>query len=260
MKQLCRILGVFLCFFTVLSVSTLAAQAEIDISTAPEGAFSVFCEGEPGGRMKVGVTTAGQTAYYDYTPGVRATYAFEKGAGDYTITLYRNLSGTRYQKVLGKSLTVKLEDALAPYLVSTTEITFSEGDAISQKAAELCQDLTDDQSKIVAIHNYIAENFQYDDVFAAEVRRGAVKNYTPNTNQSLDKKVGVCYDLSAVFAAMCRSQGIPCALVKGYTANGYHAWNLIRVDDDWTAVDVTAAVVRKECQAEMLADCIVSIL
>lgn len=260
MKQLGRILGVFLCLFTVLSVGALAAHGEIDISTAPDGIFSVFYEENPGVKMKVGVTTAGQTTYYDYTPGVRVTYAFDKGDGDYTIALYRNLSGTRYQKVLGKNISVRLKDALAPYLASTTEITFSEGDDISQKAAELCEGLTDDQSRIVAIHNYIAENFQYDDVFAADVRRGAVKNYTPNTNQTLNKKVGVCYDLSAVFAAMCRSQGIHCALVKGYTANGYHAWNLIWVDGAWAAVDVTAAVVRKEYRAEKLSDCIVSMV
>ena len=259
MKQLCRILGVFCLFFAILSINALAADAEIDVSTAPDGFFSVFCEGTAGTKMKVGVTTGGQTFYYDYTPGAKATFAFDKGDGDYTITLYRNLSGTRYQKVLGKSLSLKLKDPLAPYLASTTEITFAEGDDITCKAAELCQGLTDEKSKLVAIHNYIAGTFQYDDVFADTVRKGTVHNYTPDTNQALRDKLGVCYDFSAVFAAMCRSQGIPCALEKGYTTLGYHAWNQVWVDGAWATVDVTTAVVYRT-QAAVFSDCIVSSL
>lgn len=259
MKQFGRILGIFFCIFALLSFHALAAHAEIDVSTAPDGFFSVFYEGDASLKMKVGVTTAGQTTYYDYLPGARTAFAFDKGDGTYAITLYRNLSGTRYQKVMGKTLSVTLKDALAPYLVSTAEITFSEGDDISRTAAALCEGLTDDQSKVVAIHNYIAANFQYDDVFANAVRKGTVKNYTPDTNGALNSKLGVCYDFSAVFAAMCRSQGIPCQLAKGYTTNGYHAWNLIRVDGAWAAVDVTAAVVYRT-QAVVLSDCIASLL
>lgn len=259
MKQLGRILGFFCVFLVILSVNTLAANAEIDVRTASDGFFSVFYEADAGLKMKVGVTAAGQTTYYDYTPGAKAAYALDKGDGDYTIALYRNLSGTRYQKVLSKSISVRLTDALAPYLVSTAEITFSEGDDICRKAAELCEGLTDNESRIVAIYNDIAGNFQYDDVFADAVRRGAVKNYTPDTNGALNSKLGVCYDFSAVFAAMCRSQGIPCALAKGYTANGYHAWNLVWVNDAWAAVDVTAAVVYRT-QAAGFSDCIVSSL
>lgn len=258
MKQFCRILGFFCVILSILTVHAWAAHAEIDVSTASDGYFSVFYEGDAGLKMKVGVTAAGQTTYYDYTPGARAAYALDKGDGTYAITLYRNLSGTRYQKVLSKTLPVTLKDALAPYLASTTEITFAADDAVGLKAAALCDGLTDDQSKIVAIHNFIAGNFQYDDVFAAAVRKGAVRNYTPNTNDALSKQQGVCYDFSALLAAMCRSQGIPCQLVKGYTAIGYHAWNLIYADGAWVSVDVTTAVARQACSAKTLSDCTVS--
>ena len=258
MKQLSRILGLFLCFFVVLSVDGLAAHAEIDVSTAPDGYFSVFYEGDNTLKMKVGMTVAGQTTYHGYIPGTKASYALDQGDGNYTITLYRNLSGNSYQKILSKNLSVELKDALSPYLASTSEITFSQDDSISQKAAELCAGLSDNESKILAIYNYIAANFHYDDVFATSVRNGTVKNYTPDTNQSLEAKTGVCYDFSAVFAAMCRSQGIHCALVKGYAEGGYHAWNLIRVNDAWVSVDVTAAVVQ-QTRAASLSDCVVSL-
>ena len=255
MKQLCRILGVFCIFFALLSVHGFAAHAEIDVSTAPDGFFSVFCEEHPTTKMKLGVTTAGQTTYYDYTPGTKAVFAFDKGDGDYAIVLYRHHSGTSYRKVLTKPVSVRLKDPLAPYLVSTTEITFSQEDAVGQKAAALCEGLSDDQSKMIGIYNDIAGSFQYDEVFAAAVRKGAVRNYIPNTNQTLNSKLGVCYDFSAVFAAMCRSQGIPCTLVKGNTSIGYHAWNLVYLDGAWTAVDVTSAVIYR-ASATSLSDCI----
>lgn len=255
MKQLGRILGFFCVFLAILSVNALAVNAEIDVSTASEGFFSVFSEGDTHMKMKLGVTVSGQTIFLDYTPGTRAVFSFDKGEGDYTIVLYRNLSGTRYQKVLSKRVSVKLKDALAPYLASTTEITFTPGDDICQTAALLCEGLSDDRSKLVAIYNYMAVNFQYDEVFAASVRTGDVKHYRPDTTQVLGRKLGVCYDFSAVFAAMCRSQRIPCALAKGVTSIGYHAWNQVWVDGTWTAVDVTTAVVYR-AQAATLSDCL----
>ena len=255
MKQLCRIACLFLCFFMILSVDGLAACADIDVSTAPDGFFSVFYPGDASLKMKVGVTVAGQTTYYDYTPGARASYAIHKGDGSYTVALYRNLSGSRYQKVATKTVSVRLTDPLAPYLASTTEISFEADGAVSQTAAALCRNLTDPRSKVVAIHNFIARNFSYDNSFAAAVRNGTVRQYTTNTEQALRSRQGVCYDFSALFAAMCRSQGIPCALMKGYTASGYHAWNRVWVDGTWVTMDVTAAVAART-QASCFADCI----
>lgn len=98
---------------------------------------------------------------------------------------------------------------MAPYLVSTTEITFSSQDSVGRKAAELCAGLTEDADKVVAIHNYIASHFTYDNIFAAQVAAGQVVNYTPDTARTLETRTGICYDFSALFAAMCRSQGHP---------------------------------------------------
>jgi transglutaminase-like putative cysteine protease len=210
-------------------------------------------------KMKVGVTYNNETVYYNYTPGSKAAYAFAEGDGFYTITLYRNVSGTSYAYVTSAMVTVELEDSFAPYLVSTTEITFSADDEVGKKATELCKESTDDAAKIVAIHNYIAKNFKYNYVFAAAVRRGSIKNYTPNTGKLLTERRGVCYDFSALFAAMCRSQGIPCAVAKGYKAGDYHAWNMVYLDGAWIAVDMTASISHRLIWADELADCTVSL-
>ena len=260
MKRMCRVSGLFLCFFMMLMVNASASGGEIDVSTAPDGYFSVCCESGSAVKMKVGVTFAGKTEYFNYSHGKEVSYAFERGEGTYVVSLFRNVSGTSYRCIAKETVAVKLKDAMAPYLASTGEITFCEGGAVSEKTAELCEGLTNDDEKIVAIYNFIGKSFQYNDAFAESVRRGKVKNYVPDTEQILSGKRGVCQDFSALFAAMCRSQGIPCRVEKGDTADGYHAWNLIWRDEEWVAVDLTVAVVQRDHQAKKFSDCVADIV
>lgn len=260
MKRIVRFSGIFLSVFlltaALLGVNAQAAN-EIDTSTASDGYFTVRTA--PGtARMKVGVTVGGQTAYYDYTPGETSSYSFAQGDGAYTVTLFRNISGTQYKKVTSTRVEVRMENALAPYLASTAEITFSAADTVGQKAAELCGDAKSAGEKVVAIHNYIAANFTYDYDFAAQVRSGAVKVYTPDTAAVLAKQKGICYDMAALFAAMCRSQGVPCAVVRGTLDGQSHAWNMVWVDDSWHAMDLTRSASWRT-QATTLSGCVVDL-
>ena len=255
-----RILGIFLCLVMVLSGSAMAAGSPmIDVSTSSEGYFTVDCDRYVGTKMKVGVTFGGQTKYLDYTAGTEASYSFLMGDGTYTVTLYRNLYGTKYRQVTSTRTNVILEDPLAPYLVSTVDVTFSDDDMVGLTAADICADLETDREKIVAIHNYVVRNFRYDFGFASRVRSGEITVYVPDTNQLMEIKRGVCCDFSSVFAAMCRSQGIPCAVATGYWNGGYHAWNMVWVDDQWLAVDLTRGVSNKRSNLVYLEECLVSL-
>lgn len=261
MKRNSRFLGVFLCLFlsvfaTVCSTNAYAAETDvINTETTSLGYFTVHYTGNTDKRMKVGVSHEGSTVYYDYVPGAEASYTFTKGDGNYTITLYSNVSGSSYKKVTSEKAVVAMEDEFAPYLASTEEIKFSADDEIGMKAKELCAGLTDDASKVVAIHNYIAANFTYDREFAANVTSGKVKSYVPSTSDILASGKGVCYDFSALFSAMCRSEGIPCAIEKGMRFGGYHAWNSVYVNDSWQSVDMTVSVAN-HTSAKTLADCL----
>ena len=112
---------------------------------------------------------------------------------------------------------------------------------------------------MVAIHNYIAAHFTYDNEFAARVRSGEINNYTPETNQILVAQKGVCYDFSALFAAMCRSQGIPCAVAKGYLSGASHAWNMVYINGKWNAIDMTRSIAYKAFNASTLSDCVTAL-
>ena len=262
MKRMSRILGVFLCLVMVISGNSYAFAAGnsmLDVTTASQGYFTVDCDRYLGVKMKVGVTYGGHTEYLDYTAGTEAAYPFLQGDGYYTLTLYRNLYGTKYRQVTSTRTNVVLEDPLAPYLVSTVDVTFSEEDTVGLTAADICLDLESDQEKIVAIHNFVAEYFRYDFGFANRVKKGEITVYIPDTNLVLETGRGVCCDFASVFAAMCRSQGIPCAVATGYRNGGSHAWNFVYVDGEWLPVDLTLAVSRKKIDLTKLEECVISL-
>jgi len=241
-----RILGVFLCIIMLCiyapSFIFAAVDTSIDISHSSDGYFTVNYSEQNPVKMKVEVTYGKTTTYYDYTAGEESSYAFVKGDGIYTIGLYKNVSGTKYKRVAVASVNVILDDPLSPYLVSTKEVAFSEDDAVSKKAAEICDKLSDQVSKIIAIYEYVHDNISYDYEIAADISSGKIKLYSPKATEILSSHKGICYDFATLFAAMCRSQGIPCRIVKGYYRNVYHAWNEVYLDGLWYKVDSTISI------------------
>lgn len=130
------------------------------------------------------------------------------------------------------------------YLASNAEISFSAGDAVSRKAAELVAGKATTEAQVMAIYSYIVENFSYDwDLYNA-VKSGRVTTYTPDPNSVLNKRKGICYDIASLFAAMTRSVGIPTKMVKGNAtvAGGYHAWNSIYEFESLSWVDLDATM------------------
>lgn len=242
-----RIMGLFLCFillFTYVLSAFVFAQDDIviDTSYASDGYFTINYSGQAILKMKVGVSHNNLTTYYDYTACETSSYAFTEGDGHYTIALYSNLSGTKYKCIASKEVKVILNDDLSPFLVSTREVNFSKDDIVSQKADEICESLTDTSSKITAIYNYVHDNISYDYEFAANVSSGKIKTYTPKATEILSSHKGICYDFATLFAAMCRSQNIPCRIKKGYYQSIYHAWDEVYIDDSWYKIDTTTSI------------------
>ena len=57
-----------------------------------------------------------------------------------------------------------------------------------------------------------------------------------NVRKTLTTKKGICYDFSHLFAAICRSQNIPCYVLDGTKlddANYHHTWNRVYFNDSW---------------------------
>ena len=102
-------------------------------------------------------------------------------------------------------------------------------------ADEICADSDTDAEKVQAIYNWMIVNFEYD------------YDYQPllqyfNVRRTLSTHKGVCYDFANLFAALCRSQNIPCYVVDGTPydrSTEDHSWNRVYYDGCWWDLDVT---------------------
>ena len=101
-------------------------------------------------------------------------------------------------------------------------------------ADEICAGCDTDEEKVQAIYQWIIHNFDYDYNYHAFIQYF-------NVRKTLRTHKGVCYDFSNLFAALCRSQNIPCYVVDGtsYETAAQHTWNRIYYNNSWWDVDVT---------------------
>ena len=247
MKRLFRYVCVLLAAFTLLSLVTVAGAAGtqvIDASHTSAGYVTVSYTSAA--RLKVGIQYgSGKTAYRDCPSGT-TSFALDQGNGTYTVSVCQNLSGTSYRVVASQTMRVTIDSANAPYLISTSEVPFAAGDAVTTKAAELCKNAKTDEQKVVAIYNFIAGRYT----------SGQVKSYIPSPTATLSGTKGICYDFASLFAAMCRSQNIPCTLTKGYAGSSYHAWNKVNVSGNWYQIDMTYAVTKRVINETTFAGCV----
>jgi len=101
-------------------------------------------------------------------------------------------------------------------------------------ADEICSGCDTDEEKVKAIYQWIIYNFDYDYDYNAFIQYF-------NVRRTLHTRKGVCYDFSNLFAALCRSQNIPCYVVDGtsYKTAAQHTWNRVYYSNSWWDLDVT---------------------
>ena len=140
------------------------------------------------------------------------------------------------------------------YLATGKEIAFRAGDSVSLKAQELVAGKKTTEAKAMAIYSYIVKNFSYDYDLYNKIVTKKITRYTPNPNTILPSKVGICYDIASLYAAMCRSVGIPTKMIKGNAriVGGYHAWNAVYDDATgrWISMDLTVDMCYKKGESK----------
>ena len=208
----------------------------IDYSNAKDGYVMVKWTGDEG-KIKVLIKgpTAGKGVYDNYqynlrTDGEYDVFPLSDGSGKYTIGVYKNTSGTQYATVQTATIDVKLSDEFAPFLRPNQYVTYVDGSATVQKAAEVCEGATENLDKVERVYNYVVNNVTYDKVKARTVKSG----YLPDVDKTLSTRKGICFDYAALMSAMLRSQKVPVKLVVGYTGSVYHSWiNVYSEKDGW---------------------------
>ena len=195
-------------------------KAVIDYSNTDDGYVMVQFTGKTTKRLKAQVKGPATTYTYNLTPGQWETFPLSDGNGKYQVSVYENVSGTKYAAVTSVSFDVKLTDEFAPYLLPNQYVNYTASNKAVEKAKELVGTETDVLKKVESIYDFVVETLTYDQEKAATVKSG----YLPVLDTVLEQKKGICFDYASLMAAMLRSQGVPCKLVVGYAGTAYHAW------------------------------------
>lgn len=114
-------------------------------------------------------------------------------------------------------------------------------------ADKICEGCNTDAEKIKAIHDWMIHNFEYDDDCYPVIQYFDVR-------KTISTHKGICYDFAHLFAALCRSQNIPCYVVDGTPydpSKECHTWNRIYFDGSWWNLDVTFDIVQAERQGQL---------
>lgn len=228
------------------------AKAEIDYSNLKDGYIMVRYLQDTNKQLRV-IVKGPSDAQYTYTlksNGEFEVFPLSDGNGNYTVSVYEQIEGTKYSTSSSVSFNVTLKDEFAPFLRPNQYVNFTMQSKTVAKATELVKNANDLTSKVAAIYTFVVTNFTYDKVLAANVKSG----YLPDVDAVLEKQKGICFDYASVMASMLRSQGIPTKLVVGYAGTAYHAWinvysdetgwvnNIIFFDGKvWTLMDPTFA-------------------
>ena len=175
----------------------------------------------------------------DYSDEYYDINNFEKGK--YTLISkgkrWGSLAHMDYTFVYSESyaLTRAIEE---PRLLS--RLTDEQKSIIERLKALLPQIVREDMSdyqKELAIHDYLAANFEYD---TAAVVNGEVSENSTRISVFLDTHKGVCEAYAYTFKALCDLSGIECHIATGKLDGEGHAWNIVKLNGSYYHVDVTA--------------------
>ncbi len=193
--------------------------AEIDYSNTKDGYVMVRFTAPTEAKLKARVQGPATTYTYNLSPGQWAAFPLSDENGEYKVSVYENITGSKYAVVLSLTVQVTMTDAFAPFLRSNQFVDFDHAPLTVQKARELTAGVTDPLKKVEKIYDFVTD-MTYDKALANSVQSG----YTPDLDAVLKKMSGICFDYAALMTAMLRSQGVPAKLVVGYAGSAYHAW------------------------------------
>ena len=161
------------------------------------------------------------------------------GNGKYAFTLYKNVSGKKYAEAGKITLTAEMPDPLTALLYPNQYINYTAESACVKEATAICAGMTEQSRIFKTVCDYMKTHFVYDYIKSVSVKPGTL----PDLEESWEKRMGICQDLSAIMVAMQRSQGVPARMEIGtLNTSTYHAWVVAIVDGKEEFFDPTAAL------------------
>lgn len=140
-----------------------------------------------------------------------------------------------------------------PIFNDTTSVAYQIYVNAREILSKINSDDMSDYQKVKNIFDYIIGHNTYNNVIISYM--SLTSDYTQSTygNYSdfylegilydLDRQVSVCDGISKAFALMCNIEGIDAIKINGTVGSeggyGDHAWNKVKIGDNWYTVDIT---------------------
>ena len=185
--------------------------------------------------ISLGLYNGDNNYNYRLKSGEKAAIPLNMGDGEYALKVRIYLEETLMEVLWKTTLTVNLECEQAPYLSPSKIVNWTDDMPLTEMAKSIAAE-NDPRKAALDICRFISLRYSYD-------TSGVVPpvGYIPELAAVYEKNTGICYDYAALYAAMCRSVGIPVKLIMGYSSyfpkDAYHAWCRVYIDGEWLLVD-----------------------
>ena len=195
-------------------------KLQLDADHVGEGYIQVALLGSTSHRLKLRIATGQNQMTYDLNnEGRFEIFPLQLGEGKYEVSLYENVSGTKYAAAGKVSFNVMLNTPDAPFYYPNQYVYYNKTTEAVAVADQLCEGQAP-QDAYKTICMYIKDNYTYDFNKAATISASVL----PDIPGCYTAGKGICQDLSALTCCMMRTQGIPARLMIGYADGNYHAW------------------------------------
>lgn len=209
----------------------------IDASNAADGYIMVKSEPNEH-KLKLRIACGDMTYGYDLpSDGHYVAFPCQMGNGVYLVRVMEHVKEDLYAQLFAEEIEVSIRDPLRPFLYASQYVYFDAASTVVAESNLLTEGLGTDDMIVQKLYRFVAGNTVYDYEKAATVEQG----YLPNPDETLASGTGICFDYSALLAAMLRAQGIPTKLVVGVVMPEgiVHAWNQAYIQGEWVWMDAT---------------------
>lgn len=211
-------------------------DCEVDLSNLTKGYVMVkHFEEEQKMIFEILGPDGGKERYTLHDSNKYYTIPLTRGNGDYQLTMYKNIEGTKYETVLVEAFYTSLYDDKSPFLNPNINVWFTENSNCVLKANELINEKDSNQEVVEKLYDFVLKTLEYD----FEKKESVPSGYIPDPDSVMFDGNAICYDYASLLTAMIRSQGIPAQLCVGDVTDEYHAWVRWFDGEDWRILDPT---------------------
>lgn len=176
---------------------------------------------------------------------------YEKRASNYNNFVSDKYALTQYV-TSSEQLYFAVEHKITPLFKDTNSSAYKLYNKAKQVLREIISDEMTDYEKALSIFDWICLNSVYDNKIVNYT--SSTVSFTNYTSFSLEgvlfDGLAVCDGYSKTYSLLCNMEGIDCVRITGAIdrngdgiSEGLHAWNKVKVNNNWYVVDITWSVI-----------------